>query len=127
MKLFLDDVRQPHVCLSYMHRRIGAKNLLYSEDWTVVRNYDEFVVVLSKNYNEITHISFDHDLADIHYDPSTWNDSFVYAEKTGYDCAVFAVSLYKSLNLPLPECYVHSMNPVGTTKILELLSKYETL
>lgn len=104
-----------------MHKRIGKLNPIYLEDdWTVVRDYDEFVKALTENYKEITHISFDHDLADAHYDPSTWTQSFVYKEKTGYDCAVFTKSFYEENNLQFPVMFVHSMNPVGTEKIINL-------
>lgn len=31
MKLFLDHIRNPRNCASYMHKRTGALNLLYIE------------------------------------------------------------------------------------------------
>lgn len=71
MKLFLDDVRQPAECASYMHTRIGALNPIYLEEWMTVRNYNEFKKALKKHHCKITHISYDHDLADIHYNPDT--------------------------------------------------------
>jgi len=119
-KIFLDDIRQPNECAKYMHTRIGKYNSIYLEDWVIVRNYDEFVLEVSKNFPNISHISFDHDLADIHYDPSTGKESFEYDEKTGYDAAKWLKDYYKNNAHPLPILYVHSMNPVGTQNIINV-------
>lgn len=124
MKLFLDDVRSPQNCLGYMHLRIGNQNPIYNEGgWFIVRSYDEFVVALKKYYKDITHISFDHDLAEEHYHESMSDDE-AYSEylkgslhKTGYDCAVFAKKFYNSNNLSMPICFIHSMNPAGCKRI----------
>jgi len=62
--LFLDDFRHPYDCVPYMpNREIYAK-----WKWEIVRNYDEFVEYITKN-GLPTHVSFDHDLSDIHYYP----------------------------------------------------------
>ena len=120
MKLFLDDVRNPSECVHYMYQRIGKLNPIYLEDWHLVRNYKEFKEFVDKNIGKITHVSFDHDLADIHYDPSTWTESFKYHEETGLDCAKYLKQLYEETNTPLPIMFVHSMNPVGTENIINL-------
>lgn len=120
MKIFLDDIRFPVDCVGYMHRRIGDKNPIYLEEWVIVRNYKEFVKAVSENFQAITHISFDHDLADIHYDPKTWRESFAYHEETGYDCARWLLLFYREHNKELPIMFVHSMNPVGTERIIKL-------
>ena len=125
MKVFLDDFRHPSVCVNYMHPRIGAAAALYSTDWVIVRNYAQFIDCIEKNYAGITHVSFDHDLAEIHYDPSTWKESFKYDEETGYDCAEWMIDFYQSKQLPLPVCFVHSQNPVGTERINYLLLKHK--
>ena len=57
MKIFLDDIRQPKECLSYMYHRIGALNPIYSEYWFVVKNYDQFLNVVCHNADFITHVS----------------------------------------------------------------------
>lgn len=119
MKIFLDDIREPIDCVHYMHRRIGKLNPIYLQEWTVVRNYDQFVEVVSNNIDFITHISFDHDLAQEHYDPNTW-ESPMYNEKTGYDCAKWLKSFYEQMKTDLPTMFVHSMNPVGTKNIINL-------
>lgn len=123
MKVFLDDERQPQQCIHYMHLRIGKDNPIYLEDWVIVRNFDQFLLLIETYFEKnikITHISFDHDLADLHYDPATGKESFSYHEKTGYDCAKFMKEFYEEKKLDLPILYVHSMNPVGAENIINL-------
>lgn len=125
MKLFLDDVRIPTDCINYMYHRIGALNLIYLEKWVIVKNYEEFIEQIKNNYNDITHISFDHDLADSHYglDFEVWKDHSseqLGLEFTGTDCAEFTKKFYLEKNLKLPIMFVHSMNPVGTQNIIKV-------
>jgi hypothetical protein len=130
MKVFLDDIREPEHCIHYMPRRIGPASAIYLEDWVVVRNYDEFKEVVSKNIRRITHVSFDHDLADSHYTPEEfwedyyksdeWQKAQVHSEKTGYECAKWMKEFYEDSGVGLPTLFVHSMNPVGTDKIINL-------
>lgn len=131
MKLFLDDIRSPQECASYMHHRIGKLNPIYIDgNWFIVRNYNEFVMAIEKYHNEITHISYDHDLADEHYTTEEYWDDFNrskeyqekqnYKEKTGLDCAKFMKQFYKNMRLKHPVMFVHSMNPVGTQNIIDL-------
>ena len=62
--LFLDDIRHPYDCISYMPSPgIYSKYL-----WKTVRNYDEFVSFITQNGLPDL-ISFDHDLSDIDYYP----------------------------------------------------------
>jgi len=35
-----------------------------TDDWTIVRNYAEFCKAIDENIGKITHISYDHDLAE---------------------------------------------------------------
>lgn len=119
MKIFLDDIRHPKDCLSYMDKRIGTLNRIYSEKWVIVKNYEQFVNIVSNNIDVITHVSFDHDLADEHYNPDTW-ESTTYLEKTGYDAAKWMKQFYKDMNTDLPTMFVHSMNPIGTKNIINL-------
>lgn len=125
MKLFLDDVREPKECLAYMHRRIGALNPIYDEEWTIVRTYEQFKGAINDYYGDITHISFDHDLADCfqlkeQLDPDEWFDINGNREYTGYDCAKYLKWFYTENRLELPVMFVHSMNPVGAQKIIDL-------
>lgn len=129
VKIFLDDIRNPVDCLGYMHTRIGAANPIYLEEWVIVRNYEEFAEAIDEHYPYISHVSFDHDLADEHYlDVSLWDKEGEYEklypsfkEKTGLDCARFLKEYYiKENDRDLPIMYVHSMNPVGTQNIINL-------
>lgn len=120
VKIFLDDIKQPQECVTYMHTRIGKDNPIYLQEWVVVRNFADFCKAIEK-YQSITHVSFDHDLADEHYyDCDKGFCRGDYEEKTGYDCALWMKEYYKKLGLELPIMYVHSMNPVGTQNIINL-------
>jgi hypothetical protein len=131
MKLFLDDIRDPSQCAAYMYTRIGKENPIYVEGgWYVVRNYAQFVKALDEHIDKITHISFDHDLADGHYDLSMDKGEDAYInhlktikERTGYDCALFTRDLYKERKKQLPIMFVHSMNPVGMERIIRVFKK----
>lgn len=123
--LFLDDFRHPEDCFEYTHQSIYLL-----EDWVVVRNYDEFVKYIQENgLPEI--ISFDHDLADEHYDPDlygseTYNkvyDNFVF--KTGYDCAKWLINYcFDNKKELTAQIYIHSMNPSGSRNIESLFNTY---
>jgi len=126
MKLFLDDVREPKDCFGYMFARIGRLQEIYLEEWVVVRNYEKFVEVLEKNIKQITHISYDHDLAEEHYVGEMYESIEEYykaiegTSKTGYDAAKYMKDLYDTNHLDYPKMYVHSMNPAGTQNIINL-------
>lgn len=128
MKVFLDDVREPKDCLGYMYKRIGSLNPIYLEDWKTVRNYSEFVDCIEQNIEKITHVSFDHDLADGHYHKNMQDgvlnyDSFDFESdenKTGFHAAKWMKEFYKSKGINLPIMFVHSMNPVGTKNIINV-------
>lgn len=123
-RLFLDDIRNPIDCVLYRNNKI------YLENWDVVRNYDEFVkYILDNGIPDV--VSFDHDLADEHYSP-TMNDSVRYnelsnqfKEKTGNDCTKWLCEYCVLNGLPLPEYYIHSMNPVGRENIMSTLKSCE--
>lgn len=106
-KLYLDDIRIPK-----------------TEGWEIVRNYDDFVSWINVN-GLPDEVSFDHDLADAHYNPSTWVSGFVYNEKTGYDAAKWLCDYCWQNGLPLPNWNVHSANPVGSENIISLLKNFE--
>lgn len=110
-----------------MYKRIGSLNLLYKEGWYVVRDYNNFIDVVSRHINEITHISFDHDLADEHYHDTMYESVEAYKrhlesckEKTGLDCARWLNQFYLENNKTLPMMFVHSMNPVGMQNIINV-------
>ena len=120
-KLYLDDVRCPK-----------------TEGWDIVRTYEDFVDWVTKNGipNEV---SFDHDLAEIDYDPTTQTESFKYHEKTGYDAAKFLVDVFydnnvdrfqmnrkdkKESEIKFPVVYVHSANPIGSANIMGYINNF---
>lgn len=130
MNLFLDDARVPNDCANY------TGNSIYRlKQWKIVRNYFEFIEAVTKELPKI--ISFDHDLAEEHYEDlfsnENWNkpDSKIilkydsYKEKSGYECCKWLTDYCRSNNLKLPEIYVHSMNPVGKKNIIELVNGFE--
>lgn len=128
-RLFLDDIRNPIDCTTYMN-----PSTIYLEDWDVVRTYDEFVNYVTKN-GVPDEISFDHDLADEHYDPSMYKSKEEYGEKyesfrekTGYDCARWLSQYCIDNVIPMPKtCYVHSMNPVGRDNIWGVLNSLKKI
>jgi hypothetical protein len=127
-KLFLDDIRQVRDACYYVQN----PRIYWEEDWDIVRNYNEFVDYIEKN-GLPNLISFDHDLADEHYedlfsDPnwSKSNDDIElkyeeYREKTGLDCAKWLVEYCEENKLKLPVFFVHSANPVGRRNIEDYL------
>lgn len=127
-RLYLDDMRHN----SDSFEMLGY--VIYKEKWDIVRSYKEFVKWISKNgLPDI--ISFDHDLADVHYTPKEyWSDyhkskeyqeGLVYNEKTGLDCAKWIVNYCMYNNKTLPKYLVHSANPVGRDNIYYYLRNFE--
>lgn len=105
MNIFLDDIRNPVDTFNY------TKDSDYLKlKWTIVRNYDEFVKVVTENKNDINTISFDHDLADEHYINSNPGS---YTEKTGYDCLKWLCYYIMGENLDIPLIKIHTWNPTG--------------
>ncbi len=116
-KLFLDDIRQPKdACYLVKNPKI------YWEDgWDIVKNYVEFCSWIKRN-GLPSIVSFDHDLADIHYevDFNDWNDNTAEqlgVEETGLDCAKWMVNYCLDNGFDLPEYHVHSANPAGKKNI----------
>jgi hypothetical protein len=121
-KLFLDDLRDPRTIYPTTS----------NSEWTVVRNYGEFVKVIEANGLPFL-VSFDHDLAEEHYRPSMFNPDGHYSrysvdgtfkEKTGMECAKWLVEYCMNKNLDLPQYNVHSANPVGSANIASYLLSY---
>jgi hypothetical protein len=120
--LFLDDYRQPIDCLEYMHPRMGNDVSIYeTKEWTVCPDYNSFTeTIINKGLPDL--ISFDHDLAPEHYTAFIKEEN--YREKTGMDCAKWLSEYCINNALPLPNYYVHSMNPVGTKNIDNFLKNH---
>ncbi len=114
--LFLDDFRDPEDAFNH------TNNQLYLIGWVVVRSYDEFVKAIEeKGIPDI--ISFDHDLADEHYESQqSYND---YKEKTGFHCAKWFINYCIDNKKELPaKILIHSMNPAGSANIKSLFDTY---
>jgi hypothetical protein len=115
IKLYLDDVRTPT-----------------DKEWIVARNYEEFVYQIRLHGLEnIEVISLDHDLGDTamveYYSNVKPNYTLDYSnieEKTGLDAAKFLVSESMSKNIPLPQIYVHSANPIGSGNMMGYINNY---
>jgi hypothetical protein len=104
MKLWLDDVREPH--------RFGCIG------WTWAKTADEAIAHLSTG--NVTQASLDHDLAWEYY---PWNcvSPSEYKEKSGY-----AVVCWMEENnmWPIDGVRVHSMNPVGKERMESVIAKH---
>jgi hypothetical protein len=128
--IYLDDVRTP-----------------VSNEWVVVRNYDEFVNKIQElGFENIEHISLDHDLGETamaEYYNGIKNYTLNYdniKEKTGLDCAKWLIDYYydnihideelisrstkKKLGIIFPHVYVHSANPIGSANIMGYINNF---
>jgi len=123
--LFLDDYRIPKDAFAYMHLKIYL-----DVEWIVVRNYQAFIALIEgKGIPDM--ISFDHDLADEHYDKEivqgqTYDEIYeLFDEKTGYHCAKWLINYCIDNNKEIPaRILIHSMNPAGTMNIKSLFDTY---
>lgn len=121
--LFLDDMRTPVETWTYMKLPVYIDH-----SWVTTRSYEEFADELQTRFQDgffPSLISFDHDLADVHYnhlDDHIPYDSF--RERTGLHCAKFLVEFCMENELKLPAYLVHSMNPVGKENITRLLEQF---
>lgn len=110
--LFLDDERFPHN-VKWMHMPVYP--------WIVVRNFNEFKSTIEEK-GIPKFISFDHDLADQHYQAMlkecNGEKNVDYGtEKTGYDCAKWLVDYCLEHTYKIPDFQVHSLNPIGKENI----------
>jgi hypothetical protein len=128
--LYLDDVRAPVDSYGY------TSNQYYlNSDWVVVRTYDEFVNRIEDGLKEEEFpaiVSFDHDLADEHYDPTMYKGLSAYEkaaknfiEKTGLECSKWLVQFCIDNDISMPICLIHSMNPAGSERIKQSIADYD--
>jgi hypothetical protein len=97
-KLYLDDVRFPR-----------------TDGWSIVRSYEDFTQWILEN-GVPSVVSFDHDLG---------VDDQGNELKSGYDAAKWLCNYCAENGLPLPNCNVHSANPVGAENIRNLISSFQ--
>ena len=118
--LFLDDERYP--------KQVTWVNLPLV-DWVIVRNYNEFVKTIEEDEMPVL-ISFDHDLADEHYNEAMYENREYnklyksFKEKTGMDCARWLVNYCLDNDLKMCNYQAHTMNPVGKQNIESLLNNF---
>lgn len=107
--LFLDDERFPS--------QVSWVNYPFTHYlFDIVRNYYELIVYVQE-FGVPEFMSFDHDLADQHYQAMLSGSEDYGSEKTGYDCAKWLVNYCLERNEIFPAYVVHSMNPVGKENI----------
>jgi hypothetical protein len=114
-RLYLDDVRTP-----------------IAKDWVIARNYDEFVASIKLNgLGNFEVISLDHDLGEdamIEYYTNVKNNYMLdyknIQERTGMDCCRFLVAESMNQNIPLPQIYIHSANPIGSANMMGYINNY---
>ena len=120
--LFLDDERTPLDTFAYTNN-----DIYLNAEWKIVRTYGAFVSYILK-FGLPKMVSFDHDLASIHYQKCIGVEKINYdelEEKTGYDAAKWLVNYCMDNGLiELPKCYIHTMNIVGGKNIQGLLNNY---
>lgn len=117
--IYLDDVRIP----------IEHPN---DDNWVIVRSYDDFVEFIeSVGLDSVDIISLDHDLdrsATEHFMNETLItyeiDYSKIKEKTGLDVVKWLISHSIETGIPLPQCYVHSANPIGSGNMMGYINLY---
>jgi hypothetical protein len=129
-RLFLDDLRAPTDCVTYMHRRIGKLNLEYIQKWKVVKNYEEFVATVKLlGLPEV--VSFDHDLSPDQYgremDFVSMKEYYETEDRemTGYDCVKWLCDYCRKNELKFPRFYLHTLNPVGRQNMADYIENYK--
>jgi hypothetical protein len=118
VNIFLDDQRNP-------------KDITWIElpqvNWVIVRNYNEFLKIITEN-GLPQFCSLDHDLAFPEHYRSVIDcrpiDYDSYKEKTGYHACKWLIEYCLERKLPLPVCFIHTLNPVGRQNIQSLIDSY---
>jgi hypothetical protein len=103
-----------------------------NKEWFVVRDYNEFIqIVLENGLENIEIISLDHDLdkssTDHYFEHVKKNYEIDYSkikEKTGLDVVKWLVQHSKETGKKIPQCYIHSHNPIGAGNMLGYLNLY---
>lgn len=139
IRIYLDDVRTPL-----------SPNTEWVEgitEWTVVRDYSEFVELIDKTGIEnIDLISLDHDLGDTamkeYFENVSPNYTLNYdniKEKTGYDCCKWLVNYFydlypertlmersekKKSEFVFPKIVIHSANPIGSANMMGYINNF---
>jgi hypothetical protein len=102
-----------------------------TQQWSVVRNYDEFIKSVEKQGIPAI-VSFDHDLGFEHYDLHgstdflTWEEYYISGDRemTGYDCAKWLCDYCLENKVLFPDYIVHSANTIGTANIKAYIANF---
>jgi hypothetical protein len=119
ISIYLDDTRTP------LEHPLG-------KEWVTVRDYDEFVDLVTKTgLSNVELISLDHDLGksaiDHFFGYTRENYEILYdwiSERTGMCVAKWLVNHARENGLDLPQCYVHSANPIGSGNLMGYINMY---
>lgn len=119
ISIYLDDTRTP------LEHPTG-------KEWIVVRDYDQFIDLVTKTgLNNVELISLDHDLGPLairhFFDNTKVNYEINYDlinEKTGMAVVKWLINLARESDLDLPQCYVHSANPIGCGNMMGYINMY---
>ena len=119
-RLYLDDIRYP------------PDN---HPDWRIARNYHDALWYV-KTYGLPYHVSFDHDLADVHYADENYSSRELFLgddgkfsapyEFTGYDFAKWLCQWIMDNDPDMTDFTfnVHSANPVGADNIRNYMANF---
>jgi hypothetical protein len=128
--LFLDDARTPEMASFYV-LPVEERPKYMKLHWITVRDFDQFREYILRHGLPRT-VSFDHDLAQEHIllghsRFANWEAYYKETDRemTGYDAAKWLCDYCYEYKVPLPECYVHSQNPVGAKNILSYLKNFK--
>lgn len=120
-KIYLDDVRTPINTSTHE-----------TAEWTVVRNYDEFVTKITEiGLENIDLISLDHDLGDTAM--MEWHTNVArnftlnyenIIEKTGMDCTKWLVEQWMN-GAHVCRVMVHSANAIGAANMMGYINNYK--
>ncbi len=114
MFLYLDDKRK-NPTISHNDSRGLGLTFGRSNKWVIARDYQEFITILTANFDSIELISFDHDISSYDLDEN---------ELTGKDAGEFLINYCMDHNKTLPDWFVHSDNSGGNKNIRQLLANY---
>ena len=120
ISIYLDDQRTP------------IEPPSENSEWVIVRNYEDFVrVAEGVGLENIEILSFDHDLdrsATVHYleyVKKNYEIDYSKIEKpTGLDAVKWLIHHSTNTGDPIPKCYVHSANPIGSGNMMGLINLY---
>ena len=129
--LFLDDIYNPLDILD-ITLSDKDKDRYRKYKWIIAKSYDEFVEIVTKK-GIPSMVSFDHDLADEHWDLMCLEENFlkigdvvitdydVFEVKTGYHAVEWLLEFCAKHNKYPQVILIHSQNPIGKKNIEGLL------